>query len=374
MAVSSNSHKAINNLLRGVEEVLLKQGQRNVRAAKKCSRGDDSTRLNGQDIVDVDENEVALDDHWQLVAGTAWLLARPEADQQFDYLFVDEAGQVSLANLAAMGACARNIVLLGDQMQLGQPIQGVHPGRSGESSLEYLLDGHATVPPERGVFLPITWRLCPDVCRFISDAVYDGRLFPEEMNAHQRLVLGAKPHPALQPTGLVFWRMDHTGCGQKSPEEADEIERIYQSLLNVVDRPQRQEAAHHAGRHPSRRALQPAGEPVEARAARHRARRDGGQVPGPGGGGVADLDDDLKRGRPAPPPRVPVQQEQTERGYFKSQMFERGGGESEAVGYAVPDTGGDCVGEYALLGGGMRCRPLAWVNIRPQSYPNQRNS
>ena len=231
VAVSSNSHKAINNLLRGVEEVLLKQGQRDVRAAKKGSRGDDSTRLNGQVIVDVDENELALDDQWQLVAGTAWLLARPEADQQFDYLFVDEAGQVSLANLAAMGACARNIVLLGDQMQLGQPIQGVHPGRSGESSLEYLLDGHATVPPERGVFLPITWRMCPDVCRFISDAVYDGRLFPEEMNAHQRLVLGAKPHPALQQTGVVFWPMDHTGCGQKSPEEADEIERIYQSLL-----------------------------------------------------------------------------------------------------------------------------------------------
>jgi uncharacterized protein len=231
VAVSSNSYKAINNLLKGVEEVLLKQGQRDVRAAKKCSRGDDSTRLNGQVIVDVDENEVALDDHWQLVAGTAWLLARPEADQQFDYLFVDEAGQVSLANLAAMGACGHNIVLLGDQMQLGQPIQGVHPGRSGESSLEYLLDGHATVPPERGVFLPITWRMCPDVCRFISEAVYDGRLFPEEMNAHQRLVLGAKPHLALQPTGVVFWPMDHTGCGQKSPEEADEIERIYQGLL-----------------------------------------------------------------------------------------------------------------------------------------------
>jgi uncharacterized protein len=231
VAVSSNSHKAINNLLRGVEEVLLKQGQRDVRAAKKCSRGDDSQRLKGQLIVDVDENEVALDDHWQLVAGTAWLLARPEADQQFDYLFVDEAGQVSLANLAAMGACARNIVLLGDQMQLGQPIQGVHPGRSGESSLEYLLDGHATVPPERGVFLPITWRMCPDVCQFISDAVYDGRLFPEEKNAHQRLALGTKPHPALRPTGVVFWPMSHTGCGQRSPEEAEEIERIYQSLL-----------------------------------------------------------------------------------------------------------------------------------------------
>jgi uncharacterized protein len=69
------------------------------------------------------------------------------------------------------------------------------------------------------------------VCRFISEAVYDGRLFPQEMNARQRLVLGATPHPALKPTGVVFWPMDHAGCGQKSPEEADEIEQIYQSLL-----------------------------------------------------------------------------------------------------------------------------------------------
>jgi len=110
--------------------------------------------LSATDLVSFHECEhltaldrAALDDHWQLVAGTAWLMAQPEADQQFDYLFVDEAGQVSLANLAAMGACARNIVLLGDQMQLGQPIQGVHPRRSGESSLEYLLDGHATAHP-----------------------------------------------------------------------------------------------------------------------------------------------------------------------------------------------------------------------------------
>jgi hypothetical protein len=46
------------------------------------------------------------------------------ADSRLHYLFVDEAGQVSVANLVAMAPCAENIVLLGDQMQLGQPIQG----------------------------------------------------------------------------------------------------------------------------------------------------------------------------------------------------------------------------------------------------------
>ena len=231
VAVSSNSHKAINNLLEAVEEVLIENGQKHVRAGKKSTARDAGSYLNGQLIVDVDETPAALHPDWQLMGGTAWLFSDPGADQQFDYLFVDEAGQVSVANLAAIGTCAKNIVLLGDQMQLGQPIQGTHPGRSGESSLEYLLDGLATVPPDRGIFLPTTWRMCPDVCRFISEAVYDGRLEPEPKNANQTLVLGAKPHPALQPTGVVFWPMDHAGCAQKSTEEAQEIERIYQSLL-----------------------------------------------------------------------------------------------------------------------------------------------
>jgi uncharacterized protein len=144
---------------------------------------------------------------------------------------VDEAGQVSLAHLLAMGSCARNVVLLGDQMQLGQPIQGVHPGRSGESALEFLLDGRATVPAEAGIFLPTTWRMCPDVCRFISEAVYDGRLEPEPRNANQRLVLARGHHPALRPTGVVFLPMHHDGCSPRSEEEAREILAIYDDLL-----------------------------------------------------------------------------------------------------------------------------------------------
>ena len=82
-------------------------------------------------------------------------------------------------------------------MQLGQPIQGVHPGRSGESTLDYLLDGQATVSEDRGIFLATTWRMHQDVCRFISDVVYDGRLGPEPDNQTQRLMLDSSAHPAL---------------------------------------------------------------------------------------------------------------------------------------------------------------------------------
>ena len=130
-----------------------------------------------------------------------------------------------------MGVCAKNVILVGDQMQLSQPLKGSHPGRSGLSALEYLLGDAATVPTERGIFLSKTRRMHPDLCRFISDAFYDGRLMPEVGNEKQRLVLKPDADPSLKPTGLQFIGIEHEGCSQKSEQEADRIRQLYQSLL-----------------------------------------------------------------------------------------------------------------------------------------------
>ena len=235
VGISSNSHKAINNLLAGVEKVAQQKGFR-FSGGKKSTAGNQSSEFGGQYVEDVFNNEdiwenLGDDFGYRLVAGTAWLFADAEMDQQLDYIFVDEAGQVAVANLVAMGTSARNIVLLGDQMQLGQPIQGVHPGRSGESSLEYLLNGMATIPPERGVFLSTTWRMHPDVCRFISDAVYDGRLVAEAGNATQGLVLNDAAHPALRTTGISYVPVEHDACSQRSHEEAQVVLDLVTSLL-----------------------------------------------------------------------------------------------------------------------------------------------
>jgi uncharacterized protein len=231
VGVSSNSHKAINNLLQGVEQVALAD-RFSFRGAKKSTKNKPESMLAGEFIEDVFSTDEVLAGDYQLVAGTAWLFSDPSLDQAFDFLFVDEAGQVALANLVAMGTCARNIVLLGDQMQLGQPIQGVHPGRSGESSLEYLLDGQATIPPERGIFLKTTWRMHPDVCRFISEAVYDSRLEPEPQNARQTLLLQANAHPALIATGVKVIPAIHDACSQRSLEEAELVKELVVSLLD----------------------------------------------------------------------------------------------------------------------------------------------
>jgi uncharacterized protein len=235
VAVSSNSHKAINNLLKAVEKGA---AEKNVsfRGIKKSSGPDDF--LNGDTIEDTTDKKVIISSGANLVGGTAWLFSEPDLDQSFDYLFVDEAGQVALANLVAMGTCARNIVLLGDQMQLQQPIQGVHPGLSGESTLDYLLQGRATIPADQGVFLGTTWRMHEDICRFISEAVYDGRLKPEPDNQKQRLILSPGAHPELRATGIRFIGVEHDGCSQRSDKEAALVCDLYKSLLGqrYVDR------------------------------------------------------------------------------------------------------------------------------------------
>ena len=234
VGVTSNSHKAIHNLLTAVEkratELKLDFG-----GLYKASSQTKGSSFDGQFIRSVDDKRdiFANLEHvrFRLYAGTAWLFSEPEFENHLDYLFVDEAGQVATANLVAMASNARNVVLLGDQMQLGQPIQGVHPEESGLSSLDYLLEGRATIPPDLGIFLATTWRMHPDVCRFISEAVYEGRLHPEPKNAEQRLILAPGAHAALKPTGLVFIPALHDACGQRSDEEAEIVLSLYESLL-----------------------------------------------------------------------------------------------------------------------------------------------
>src|SRR4029077_20669976 len=103
-----------NNLLQAVATAATDRGL-GFRGIKKSS--DEEQFLRGSIIEDTTDNGEAAAGGHNLVAGTAWLFAREELDQQLDYLFIDEAGQVSLANTIAMGVSAKNVILVGDQMQ-----------------------------------------------------------------------------------------------------------------------------------------------------------------------------------------------------------------------------------------------------------------
>ena len=226
VGVTANSHKVIHNLLDRIENVAAEQGVK-FTGVKKSS-GDESV-YQGRFIHSEDKKEnVSLEA--QLLAGTAWLFSDERFDRHLDYLFIDEAGQVALANVIAAGTAARNIVLVGDQMQLGQPVQGVHPGDAGLSVLDFLLGGQATVDPRRGIFLKNTYRLNPTICRFISEAFYDGRLDPDPGNAKRRMIFKA-PIKGITPEGIHFIAVEHSGCSQKSEEEGRVVKNYYEQLL-----------------------------------------------------------------------------------------------------------------------------------------------
>jgi superfamily I DNA and/or RNA helicase len=171
------------------------------------------------------------------VGGTAWVFSQPELEGQFDYLFIDEAGQVCLANAVAMGLSAKNLILVGDQMQLAQPVKGSHPGETGLSCLEYLLDKHPTVPAEMGVFLGVSYRMHSNICRFISDAVYEARLTSYADAERHRVKQGDSASHLSAETGIVWVPVDHCGCAQSSEEEVEAIRALAVDLLRrtVVD-------------------------------------------------------------------------------------------------------------------------------------------
>jgi uncharacterized protein len=176
-----------------------------------------------------DNGEVfdALHGDTQVAGGTAWLWARQEAQNSVDVLFVDEAAQMSLANVLAVSQAAPSLVLLGDPRQLDQPTQGTHPEGTGVSALDYILDGQQTISADRGLFLGETWRLHPAICAFTSEVFYESRLVPiaglelQEIRSKGR-ILGS---------GLKFVRVEHEGNQNSSPEEAKVIAQLVADIL-----------------------------------------------------------------------------------------------------------------------------------------------
>ncbi len=241
VGIMSNSHKAIQNLLRATGKVM--DGQMRGVYAGKSKSDDDGSETDDAGlkrdcptlVIAPGNREAAETKSDGVIGGTAWLFARDEMKDRVDYLFIDEAGQVSLANLVAVSRSTGNIVLMGDQMQLEQPIQGTHPGESGQSALNYYLQDHATIPDTLGIFLGVSHRMQPKICRFISDMAYEGRLQAADSNKNQRLALpDAGGKLVRQEYGIVFSPVEHDGNTQGSEEEVERIQEIVGELLGRV--------------------------------------------------------------------------------------------------------------------------------------------
>lgn len=236
VGITSNSHKAIANLLK---EIAGRCHRSNIdlRAVQVCSKDSADIKKDAvQGVRQVQSSSKLFDDEqfdFNLVAGTAWVFSNPRAACLFDYLFVDEAGQVCLANVVSMSESTRNLVLLGDQQQLEQPIQGAHPEDVSKSALEYLLQEQSTISPSFGIFLDISRRMHPELCRFISETVYDSRLTADPANSRQIVVpvKAAGSSVVSKTAGLVWVPCEHQGNSQSSAEEAELIASLVNDLL-----------------------------------------------------------------------------------------------------------------------------------------------
>jgi len=226
IGVTAVSHKVIRKLL---DEAVLAAADSGVsltaiQKVKKPIGGD------ARGVIEVTENDEARVGigAGRVVGGTAWFWSREDMVESVDYLFVDEAGQMSLAHALAAGRSARNIILLGDPQQLEQPQRGAHPEGAEVAALVHVLNGRRTMADAAGLFLDETWRLHPEICRFTSELSYEGRLRSRPGLQNQELKGGT----AFAGSGLFFVPVEHSGNQNSSPEEVETLARIVSSLLS----------------------------------------------------------------------------------------------------------------------------------------------
>jgi len=226
--ISATSHKVIGNFLREVYRAA-EGGEVDVRAVQKI--GEEGQGVDDERVIVTMENERVRDGlssgEFNLSAGTGWLWASDKSDDLLDVLFVDEAGQMSLANVLAMAGAARSLVLLGDPQQLDQPLQGSHPPGADRSALAHFLGDDDTMPEDKGLFLEHTYRLHPKITEFTSEAFYERRLESREGLEVQLL----KAPAPIAGAGLRMLAATHTGSANESPEEARVVATLVRALV-----------------------------------------------------------------------------------------------------------------------------------------------
>jgi predicted RecB family nuclease len=239
VGIMSNSHAAIMNLMKELPQLLPNANLAKVGGYKKK----DLFRIDyPEDIYPNLEFRTGMSftkkapyENFSVVGATVYGFAKDICyEHPLDYLFVDEASQVALANLVAVTGCAKNIVLMGDQMQLEQPIQGAHPEPADKSALEFMLKGHAVIPEDQGVFLERTYRMHPDVCKPLSEIVYEGKLTSDKKTELQSINIGRpnidRPNLITKPYGILPITVNHQGNTQSSEEEVLKIQQLIAEL------------------------------------------------------------------------------------------------------------------------------------------------
>jgi predicted RecB family nuclease len=230
VGISALSHKVITGLLEKVSQAASKE-KMNIHIAQKVNDTTDSNTLNW---IKTTENKDVLDaiqNGFNIAAGTSFMWSREEFFEAVDFLFVDEAGQLSLIDTLALSHAGKNLVLMGDPQQLKQPQKGSHPEGTEVSALEHILQEQKTISENQGVFLGTTWRMHPAINKYVSELFYDNRLHTKSETENQTL----EGNTVYKKPGLYVEAAEHQGNQNSSAEEVEKIVSIVNDFtLNGV--------------------------------------------------------------------------------------------------------------------------------------------
>jgi hypothetical protein len=221
VGVTAQSHKVIRKLLDSIIEADPTAKCMHLEKDGEPSFGVSIAKTNKEALQALDSAKA------NVLGATSFFWSREESREIVDVLFVDEAGQMSLADTVAVSQSSTGLVLLGDPQQLDRPMKGCHPDGAEKSALGHLLGDKKTISKELGFFLPKSWRLHPKICDFTSEVFYESKLSSQPI-ALSRFLTG---HPWLTTAGLWLLPVAHETNRNSSPEEVDVIERIVASLL-----------------------------------------------------------------------------------------------------------------------------------------------
>ncbi|TCP96368.1 uncharacterized protein C8J46_10963 [Sphingomonas sp. PP-F2F-A104-K0414] len=224
VGIVANSHAVVRNLIDAVIQRADEQQVELTCVQKPGEREPDGHRL--RMVTKNGDLAAALRNDCAVGGGTAWFWSSPDAFELVDVLFVDEAAQMSLANVLAISQAAPAVVMLGDPMQLDQPMQGSHPEGTDTSALDHILGDAQTIGEDAGLFLGETWRLHPAICTFTSDMFYEGKL--RSRAGLERQCVSTRGD---RMSGLRYVAVEHAGNSNCSPEEADVVVELVRGLI-----------------------------------------------------------------------------------------------------------------------------------------------
>lgn len=173
-----------------------------------------------------------------ITIGTTFFFGKKEYKGWFDYIIIEEAGQVTLVDTLLVSSAVKSsetdpcgLILVGDHKQLLSPIKSTKHDGAEISGLEYFADADV-LHASKGVFIEKTRRMHPVISSFDSEMFYEGKLSGIDEMEH-RAIVSDNMDAKWKGSDIVHVHIEHKESrSTKSVEEVDAIEHILRELFD----------------------------------------------------------------------------------------------------------------------------------------------